>query len=91
VAAKVVKSSFESDEAVQRLEYEVQVLARFRHSGIAQIYDAVSYDDGGTPLLYFAIEYIPNARLSPPTPRTGASPRCAPSTGFHRRPSVAGW
>ena len=62
VAVKVVKSSFESKEAVQRLEYEAQVLARLRHPGIAQIYDAGSYDDGGTSVPYFAMEYIPNAR-----------------------------
>ncbi len=62
VAVKVVKSSLESREAVQRLEYEAQVLARLRHPGIAQIYDAGSYDDGGTPVPFFAMEYIPNAR-----------------------------
>ena len=62
VAVKVVKSSLESRETVQRLEYEAQVLARLRHPGIAQIYDAGSYDDGGSPVPFFAMEYIPNAR-----------------------------
>jgi serine/threonine protein kinase len=62
VAVKVVKSSFESREAVQRLEYEAQVLARLRHPGIAQIYEAGSYDDQGVPVPFFAMEYIPNAR-----------------------------
>ncbi len=62
VALKVVKSSFESEEAVQRLEYEAQILARLRHPGIAQIYDAGSYDDRGTLAPFFAMEYIPNAR-----------------------------
>jgi len=62
VALKVVKSSFESREAIQRLGYEAQVLARLRHPGIAQIYDAGSYDDRGTPVPFFAMEYIPNAR-----------------------------
>jgi serine/threonine protein kinase len=62
VALKVVKSSLESREAIQRLGYEAQVLARLRHPGIAQIYDAGSYDDRGTPVPFFAMEYIPNAR-----------------------------
>ncbi len=62
MALKVVKSSFESEEAVQRLEYEAQILARLRHPGIAQIYDAGSYDDRGTLAPFFAMEYIPNAR-----------------------------
>jgi serine/threonine protein kinase len=58
----VVKSSLESLEAVQRLEYEAQVLARLRHPGIAQIFDAGSYDDRETPVPYFVMEYIPNAQ-----------------------------
>ncbi len=62
VAVKVVKASLESHEAIQRLGYEAQVLARLRHPGIAQIYDAGSYDDRGSPTPYFAMEYIPNAR-----------------------------
>jgi len=62
VAVKVVKSAFESHEAVQRLEYEAQVLARLRHPGIAQIYEAGSYDDQGVAVPFFAMEYIPNAR-----------------------------
>jgi len=62
VAIKVVKSSLESSEAIQRLGYEAQILARLRHPGIAQIYDAGSYDDRGTPVPFFAMEYIPNAR-----------------------------
>jgi serine/threonine protein kinase len=45
VAVKVVKGSLESREAIQRLEYEAQVLARLRHPGIAQIYEAGSFDE----------------------------------------------
>ncbi len=62
VAVKVVKGSLESREAVQRLEYEAQVLARLRHPGIAQIYEAGSFDDRGMLVPFFAMEYIPNAR-----------------------------
>jgi eukaryotic-like serine/threonine-protein kinase len=62
VALKVVKGSFESREAMQRLEYETQILARLRHPGIAQIYDAGSFEDRGIQVPYFAMEYIPNAR-----------------------------
>lgn len=62
VAVKVVKGSLVSEEAVRRFEYEAQTLARLRHPGIAQIYEAGSYDDGGTLTPFFAMEYIPNAR-----------------------------
>ncbi|KAA3636038.1 MAG: hypothetical protein DWP97_03550 [Calditrichaeota bacterium] len=62
VAVKVVKSDLESAGAVQRLEYEAQLLARLRHPGIAQIYEAGSYEDNGKQTPYFAMEYIPNAK-----------------------------
>ncbi|MCP4704300.1 MAG: protein kinase [candidate division Zixibacteria bacterium] len=62
VAVKVVKSNLESESAVRRLEYEAQMLARLRHPGIAQIYEAGSYDDNGTQTPFFAMEYIPNAK-----------------------------
>jgi len=62
VAVKIVKSSLADEGAVRRLEYEAQLLARLRHPGIAQIYEAGSYDDSGIQTPFFAMEYIPNAR-----------------------------
>jgi len=62
VAVKVVKSSLADDSAVRRLEYEAQLLAHLRHPGIAQIYEAGSYDDNGIITPFFAMEYIPNAK-----------------------------
>jgi serine/threonine protein kinase/thiol-disulfide isomerase/thioredoxin len=62
VAVKVVKSSLANDSAVRRLEYEAQLLAHLRHPGIAQIYEAGSYDDNGIQTPFFAMEYIPNAK-----------------------------
>src|SRR5262249_46963823 len=53
--------------ALRRFEYESQILARLRHPGIAQVYEAgtaVIADPRGGPsrtLPYFAMEYIPNA------------------------------
>jgi len=62
VAVKVIKSNLTEDSAVRRLEYEAQLLARLRHPGIAQIYEAGSFDDNGNQTPYFAMEYIPNAK-----------------------------
>jgi eukaryotic-like serine/threonine-protein kinase len=62
VAVKVVKSSLTDDCAVRRLEYEAQLLAHLRHPGIAQIYEAGSFDDNGDQTPFFAMEYIPNAK-----------------------------
>jgi non-specific serine/threonine protein kinase/serine/threonine-protein kinase len=62
VAVKVIKEPLASDSAVERLEFEAQILARLRHPGIAQIYEAGSFEDHGSLVPFFAMEYIPNAR-----------------------------
>ena len=60
VAVKIMKQGITSRSAMRRFEYEAQILARLRHSGIAQVYEAGTYDDaGGVP--YFVMEYVPNA------------------------------
>ena len=64
VALKLLKSGIASSSALRRFEYEAQLLARLRHPGIAQIYEAGTHSEddsaGGVP--YFAMEYIPNAK-----------------------------
>ncbi len=65
VALKVMRRGIASKSALRRFEYESQLLARLRHPGIAQVFEAGTYDDGagtdaGVP--YFAMEYIPGAR-----------------------------
>jgi len=62
VAIKVVKGSDVSDSAVSRLKYEAQMLARLQHPGIAEIYEAGTYEEHGESFPYFAMEYIPNAK-----------------------------
>ena len=65
VAVKVMKHGIASRSAMRRFEYESQLLARLRHPGIAQVYEAGTYDDPRAPgetVPYFAMEYIPNAR-----------------------------
>jgi serine/threonine protein kinase len=62
VALKIVKQGVASRSALRRFAYETQILARLRHPGIAQVYEADMHDDGtgGTP--YFAMEYIAGAK-----------------------------
>ena len=62
VAVKVMKHGIASRSAMRRFEYESQVLARLRHPGIAQVFEAGTHDDGDGPVPYFAMEYIPNAK-----------------------------
>ena len=65
VAVKVMKHGIASRSAMRRFEYESQVLARLRHPGIAQIYEAGTHTDPeapGAPVPFFAMEYIPSAK-----------------------------
>jgi serine/threonine protein kinase/peroxiredoxin len=62
VAIKVIKGSDVSEKAVSRLKYEAQMLASLRHPGIAEIYEAGTYEEHGTAVPFFAMEYIPNAK-----------------------------
>ena len=58
VAIKVLRSSMAGEAARKRFEYESQVLARLKHPGIAEVYEAGTYDEGDGPMPYFAMEYI---------------------------------
>lgn len=61
-AVKVIKRNMASQETLLRFQREAQALALLRHPGIAQIYEAGTYEDAGVSLPFFALEYIPNAR-----------------------------
>jgi tetratricopeptide (TPR) repeat protein/predicted Ser/Thr protein kinase len=58
VALKVIKSGSVSPELLRRFYRESQALARLHHSGIAQIYEAGTADNGFGPQPYFAMEFI---------------------------------
>ena len=61
VALKVVRTGLSSHSALRRFAHEAEILARLRHPGIAQVYEAASHgDSGGLP--YFAMEYVPGAK-----------------------------
>ena len=63
VALKMIRAGVTSRSAIRRFQYEVQTLARLRHPGIAQIYEAGMSDqgEGGTP--WFAMEYLAGSRI----------------------------
>jgi serine/threonine protein kinase/thiol-disulfide isomerase/thioredoxin len=62
VAIKVLNSEVSGSEGAGRLRYEAQLLARLRHPGIAEIYEAGTYEQDGKQLPFFAMEYIANAK-----------------------------
>jgi hypothetical protein len=65
VALKVMRPGLASRTALRRFELESQVLARLRHRGIAQIFEAGTHNSGtGVParaVPYFAMEHIRGA------------------------------
>jgi hypothetical protein len=61
VAVKLMKHGVASAAALRRFEFESQLLARLKHPGIAEVYEAGTHDDGTGPVPFFAMEYVPNA------------------------------
>ena len=62
VAVKVMKRGITSDSAQRRFHLEAQLLGRLHHPGIAQIYEAGTWDDGTGGVPFFAMEYIAGAK-----------------------------
>jgi len=62
VAVKVMRAGLFSPSALRRFQYEAQLLARLRHPGIAQVYEAGYHHSHGEEIPFFAMEYIPNAK-----------------------------
>ncbi len=62
VALKLMKYGIASRSALRRFEYESQILARLRHPGIAQVYEAGTHRDDAGIVPYFAMEYIVGAK-----------------------------
>ncbi len=62
VAFKMIRAGITSRSALRRFQYEVQTLARLRHVGIAQIYEAGTTDASEGSLPWFAMEYLAGAK-----------------------------
>ena len=62
VALKIVKSAAASPATLQRFELESEMLARLQHPNIAQVYDSGHQEYDGTPLPFFAMEYVPGSK-----------------------------
>ncbi|MCH2136693.1 MAG: serine/threonine protein kinase [Phycisphaerales bacterium] len=62
VAVKVMKRGITSGSALRRFQLEAEVLGRLHHPGIAQIYEAGTWDDGSGGVPFFAMEYIAGAK-----------------------------
>ncbi len=58
VALKVIRADHAGDDLLHRFRREAESLARLRHPGIAQIYDAGAMDTPAGPQPYLAMEMI---------------------------------
>lgn len=62
VALKMMRQGLASTSALRRFERETRVLARLRHPGIAQIYEAGMHEEPAGSVPWFAMEFVPGAR-----------------------------
>lgn len=64
VALKVIKPNIVSRSLLKRFELEAQVLGRLQHPGIAQIFEAGTFDAGEGAQPFFAMEYVKGRPLT---------------------------
>lgn len=64
VALKVIRSGIASRNLLRRFELEATVLGRLKHPGIAQIYEASTYDSGTGKRPFFAMELVEGPPLN---------------------------
>jgi len=58
VALKLIRPGYASRKVLKRFDLEAQLLGRLQHPGIAQIYQAGTYESGRGPQPYFAMELV---------------------------------
>lgn len=63
VALKVLRPGMTHGKNLQRFEQEAQLLGRLQHPGIAQVFEAGTFDHGENPQPFFAMEWIKGTPL----------------------------
>jgi tetratricopeptide (TPR) repeat protein len=61
VALKVMRAGILAPSAAKRFRHEAEILGRLRHPGIAQVFEAGAFVDGGCTLPWLAMELVPDA------------------------------
>ncbi len=73
VALKVIQPGFLTDALRRRFEFEIEVLARLEHPGVARIYDAGIAETEWGPQPFFAMELIDGTTLTRDASERGLS------------------
>jgi len=63
VALKIISAGVVTSRTLRRFEHESQILGRLHHVGIAQIFEAGTFDVGAGTQPFFAMEYIKGLSL----------------------------
>jgi tetratricopeptide (TPR) repeat protein len=58
VALKILRHGVASSRALRRFEFEVEVLGHLKHPGIAQIFEAGTFEHQGSRRPFFALELV---------------------------------
>jgi WD40 repeat protein len=64
VAIKLMRRSIMSRGGLRRFEREAQILGSLQHPGIAQVFDAGTYDEHGMQQPYFVMEFVEGVSLT---------------------------
>ncbi|MCB1181924.1 serine/threonine protein kinase [bacterium] len=75
VALKIVRGALVGDRLKQRFELEARTLARLGHPGIAQIFEAGTFDAGGETQPFFAMELVDGQPLTGYVRQANLDPR----------------
>ncbi|MDP6479885.1 MAG: serine/threonine-protein kinase, partial [Phycisphaerales bacterium] len=62
VALKILRRGLASRSTLKRFRSEIEVLGNLHHPGIAQLYEAGSFDEGEGGVPWFAMELVEDAR-----------------------------
>lgn len=75
VALKLLRPGYVSRELLRRFELEAQLLGRLQHPGIAQVFQAGTFESARGPQPYFAMELVRGEPLDAYASRHGLSVR----------------
>ncbi|UCD75653.1 MAG: serine/threonine protein kinase [Phycisphaerales bacterium] len=64
VALKIIKPGFITPDTLRRFGHESEILGRLCHPCIGRIFEAGAVDTGGTPLPFFAMEFIDGVSIT---------------------------